>query len=81
MLREVRRVLKPGGVLHVLDLAGPEAGTRGSVARWLHSRAHLRDNAETRMSQAGLPNPKKVAQGAMLGRVRINYHEASAPAG
>lgn len=43
-LREVRRVLKPGGVLHLLDFGGSEPSPTGVVARWLHSHHRLRDN-------------------------------------
>jgi ubiquinone/menaquinone biosynthesis C-methylase UbiE len=84
MLREVRRVLRPGGVLTLLDFGGPEAGADGVLARLIHSRHHLRDNAEDRilalMSQAELARPQKVSQGAMFfGRVRLNYYQASVP--
>jgi ubiquinone/menaquinone biosynthesis C-methylase UbiE len=81
MLREARRVLRPGGLFSLLDFGGPEAGADGFLARLLHSRHQLRDNSEDRilalMSQAGFASPKRVKQGAMLfGRVRINYYQA-----
>src|SRR5512143_258212 len=37
MLSEARRVLRPGGSLHLLDVAGPGPGADGAVARWLAS--------------------------------------------
>jgi ubiquinone/menaquinone biosynthesis C-methylase UbiE len=82
--REVRRVLKPGGFLHLLDFGGPETGSDGFLAGWLHSTDRMRDNAEGRIltliSQAGFADPKKVADGALLfGRMRITYYWASVP--
>lgn len=84
MLREVRRILKPGGFLSLLDFAGPEAGADSFLARLVHSNHQLSDNSEGRilgfMSRAGFTSPKKVSQGAMLfGRARINYYQASMP--
>jgi ubiquinone/menaquinone biosynthesis C-methylase UbiE len=84
MLWEVRRILRPGGVFLLLDFGGPEAGADGFLARLIHSSPHLRDNAEDHMlallRQAGFASPQKVSQGAMLlGRVHINYYEASVP--
>lgn len=81
-LREVRRVLKPDGVIHVLDFGGPEGGAHGVLARLLHSNHQLRDNAEDRMltlmSRAGLAGAKRVRQGTMFfGHLRINFYEAS----
>jgi ubiquinone/menaquinone biosynthesis C-methylase UbiE len=81
-LREVRRILKPGGVLHLLDFGGPEASQDGLLARWLHATHRLRDNAEGRLltllGQAGLADPKLVGHRAMLFG-RIAYYQASVP--
>lgn len=81
MLREVRRVLRPGGIFSLLDFGGPDSGENGFLVRLLHSSHHLRDNSEERilaiMRQAGFTDPQKVSQGTMLfGRVRTNYYQA-----
>ena len=63
MLREVHRVLAPGGELHLMDFTGPHG--RGRLAQWLHPHQALKDNVEDRvltlMREAGFPEPKQVA--------------------
>jgi ubiquinone/menaquinone biosynthesis C-methylase UbiE len=79
MLREVRRVLAPGGRLEMVDFAGPDA-PGGFVARLLQSHHLLRDNSEQRivelMSQAGLRHARCTGRrGLLIGAAA--YYEAS----
>ena len=43
-LHEVRRVLAPGGSLHLLDFGPPRSGFARAAAHVLHRAGHLRDN-------------------------------------
>lgn len=85
MLREVRRVLRPGGTLNLLDFDGPDAGANGFLMRLPPLRHHLRDNSEGRilglMRQTGFAGAKKIRQATMLfGGLRLNYYQAAVPA-
>ena len=84
-LREARRVLAPGGSLHLVDVTRPEEGTDGWWSHFLHSSPRLKDNVESRvltlMRQAGFVGAKKVKDGAILfGLLRIAYYQAFVPA-
>lgn len=80
-LTEVRRVLKSGGSLHLLDFGGPKSSSNGFLARLFHSNHRLRDNFDggivTLMTQSGLADPKEVChKTTLLGP--IAYCQASA---
>jgi ubiquinone/menaquinone biosynthesis C-methylase UbiE len=81
-LREVRRVLKARGSLHLLDFV--EGGhSHNPLARWLHTSQRMQDNTQERilswMSEAGLLDSRLVASDQRLFG-RIAYYKASAPA-
>lgn len=68
-LREVRRVLKPGGLFALLDFAGPEAAAEGRAAGWLHASHRLADNdaglVVGALRQAGFEEARRVARGSL----------------
>lgn len=82
-LREVRRVLKPGGSLHLLDFSGSHGHSHGAISDKIHSSEHLKGNSDAgileNMRQAGFAEASKVRDGAMLlGHLRYSYFRASA---
>jgi ubiquinone/menaquinone biosynthesis C-methylase UbiE len=69
-LSAVRRVLRSGGSLHLVDFEGPEDGKSTFLARLFHTNERLRDNSEGRvlafMRDAGFVNPKKTGRRTLL---------------
>ena len=70
MLREARRVLKPGGEFHMLDFEGSDHGAHSFLARIFHASERLKDNSEARvlslMNESGFVGAKKVGGRKML---------------
>ena len=82
-LSEARRVLKPGGSLHLLDLGGAKAPSDGLMARLSHRNGLLRDNFGGRipalMREAGFADPAEVASRVTKVLGRITYYRATVP--
>ena len=80
-LCEVRRVLKPGGSLHLLDFVEPGQHSHNPLARWLHTSEQMENNTQEQilgwMIEAGLLDPRPVAFDERLFG-RIVYYRASA---
>lgn len=81
-LAEMRRVLAPGGSLHLLDFAGPGPDTSGPLLRRLHSSPRLAANSEARiveaLARAGFRDPARTGGGALL-LGRVAFYRALAP--
>ena len=48
-MREVRRVLKPGGSFHLLDFEQEGSHSHNPLARWLHANERMQDNNRARI--------------------------------
>jgi ubiquinone/menaquinone biosynthesis C-methylase UbiE len=69
-LREIRRVLKPPGSLHLLDFTPRDSAPAGTLGRLFHRAPHEAHRFEARMtslmSEAGFVDAKEVATGKIF---------------
>ena len=82
MLRELLRVLRSNGSLHLLDFGRSEERQDGLLARLLHSAENLRENADARIAgmigEAGFEAVELVsARRTLFGRVA--FHRGRKP--
>ncbi|HTC16910.1 MAG TPA: class I SAM-dependent methyltransferase [Steroidobacteraceae bacterium] len=72
-LQEVRRVLKCGGSLHLLDLERAPSARSGLFARWSHSSDQMRDNSREQilkwLLEAGLVPILQSSDQSIFGKV------------
>ena len=83
-LREVRRILKPAGRLHLMDFEVQTSTSLHSPMRLFHTHKRLKDNNEKRIidliTQAGLIRARRVGlRPVMFGLAQVGFYEALAP--
>jgi hypothetical protein len=82
-LSEARRVLAPGGSLHLVDFGGSPGEHEGFFVRLLHRSERLRDNMGNRipalMKDAGFAETVETGHQVLGIFGRITYYRACSP--
>jgi ubiquinone/menaquinone biosynthesis C-methylase UbiE len=80
-LREIRRVLRPGGRLELLDFLSPGHGHR-PLGQLIHAHRRLKDNVENRiverMATAGFVAARKLSSRSLIFGL-VGFFQAAAP--
>ena len=80
-LHEVRRVLRPGGSLHILDFGPPRTRIGGVLSHVFHHGEALRDNVEGRIpsliSESGLARSEAIGARGLFGT--LSYYRGVRP--
>jgi ubiquinone/menaquinone biosynthesis C-methylase UbiE len=79
-LREIRRVLKRGGRLELLDFSTPDSNRLGATG-WLHAGHQLQDNTESRLrsliASAGFVDARMVRRSKLAGVFHTGYYQGT----
>ena len=81
-LAEIRRVIRPGGSFHLLDLEGPDAFKHGILDHLFHTSERLEENSQARvlnlLEQSGFTDSQKIGHRRVLFGP-VAYYRANVP--